>query len=123
MKIPASPRDSYNPRACPTVSAIFLIRRPPITRVSLLWEQLLASVPSSRPILHVQSRIYQEKIRDQFADAKIAPNRLEFVPRQGWEGYIQTLNLINIALNTLGHATALARDLEGIFLQISPISI
>jgi protein O-GlcNAc transferase len=72
-----------------------------------LWEQLLASVPGSRLILHVQSRIYQEKIRAQFADAKIAPDRLEIVPRQEWDGYIQTFNRIDIALNTLGHGAGI----------------
>ena len=65
-----------------------------------LWCRILAAVPGSRMILFVPSEVFRNKIRDRARSLDIHPDRLEFVSFQNWQGYVETYNRIDIALDT-----------------------
>jgi protein O-GlcNAc transferase len=72
-----------------------------------LWDKVLAAVPGSKILL----RIPFESLRPGIlAQLKVAPQRVEFVPHQSRQEYLQTYHRIDIGLDALpynGHTTSL----------------
>ncbi len=64
-----------------------------------LWAELLHSVPESRLLLHANSEFCRQSVRERFAAAALAPERIRFVGMQAWEGYLNSLQEIDIALD------------------------
>ena len=65
-----------------------------------LWIEILRAVPGSRLILYVISNVFRRRIQSRFAASGIAPQRLEFVAKQSFRNYANTLNRADIALDT-----------------------
>jgi protein O-GlcNAc transferase len=75
-----------------------------------LWSRVLAEVPSSRMILLADPRYFRKLATERFAKNHIDASRIEFVDRQTREGYLHTIDRIDIGLDTFpynGHTTSL----------------
>jgi protein O-GlcNAc transferase len=65
----------------------------------LLWARLLESVPGSRLLLHSAAGSHRENVRKRFESAGVDPSRVEFVPTQRYDVYMQTHCQIDVALD------------------------
>jgi predicted O-linked N-acetylglucosamine transferase (SPINDLY family) len=64
-----------------------------------LWAEILRSLSTSRLILHANPGSHLEAVRERFNKSGVSPDRIDFVGKQGWADYIQTLSRIDIALD------------------------
>jgi protein O-GlcNAc transferase len=64
-----------------------------------LWLEILEAVAQARLLLAAPPGSCREKIRQRFAEQGISCERIEFVGKQPWEGYIRTLQRIDVALD------------------------
>jgi predicted O-linked N-acetylglucosamine transferase (SPINDLY family) len=64
-----------------------------------LWSEVLAEVPGSRFLLHAPPGRSRERVRQCFARRGVAGDRLEFVGKAPWEGYVSTLQRMDLALD------------------------
>lgn len=64
-----------------------------------LWAQVLQSVPASHLLLHAPPGEHRQGILAVLDRSGIASDRVEFVSKQSWLGYMQTYNRIDIALD------------------------
>jgi predicted O-linked N-acetylglucosamine transferase (SPINDLY family) len=66
-----------------------------------LWAQVLAAIPKSRLILHAPQGAFRQDVLKRFTNRVVEADRVEFVPRQLWPAYIETLARIDIALDPI----------------------
>lgn len=64
-----------------------------------LWGRLLAAVPGSRLLMHANPGPHLEPVLERLGRAGVAADRIEFVPKQSWTGYVATYQRIDIALD------------------------
>jgi len=64
-----------------------------------LWARLVESVPRSRLLLHGNPGMYQQDVRRLFADAGVAPERLEFVGFQPVTEYLRQYHRVDLGLD------------------------
>jgi predicted O-linked N-acetylglucosamine transferase (SPINDLY family) len=64
-----------------------------------LWRELLGSVPESRFVLHTREGSHRDRLRQYFAEGKVAPERLEFVGFIPFDEYLRTFERIDLALD------------------------
>lgn len=64
-----------------------------------LWARLLASVKGSKLLLHSLSGSHRQEVLARFVAGGAAADQIEFVGHQKWEGYINTYQRIDIALD------------------------
>jgi predicted O-linked N-acetylglucosamine transferase (SPINDLY family) len=64
-----------------------------------LWARILGESPRSRLVLHAKPGSYLDQVRERFDRAGVSPERLEFVGRQDWPLYLQTISRMDIALD------------------------
>jgi predicted O-linked N-acetylglucosamine transferase (SPINDLY family) len=75
-----------------------------------LWAKVLDGVTGSRLLLLTPEGSSRHGVLDRFDKAGIAPDRIEFVPKQPRQAYLRTYHRIDIALDTFpcnGHTTSL----------------
>jgi predicted O-linked N-acetylglucosamine transferase (SPINDLY family) len=78
--------------------------------VLILWAQVLRQVPNSRLKLLASHGNHRRRTLDRLSEEGIAANRVEFVPRQSHQGYLELYHRIDLALDTFpynGHTTSL----------------
>jgi protein O-GlcNAc transferase len=66
-----------------------------------VWGELLAAEPGSRMILSCPSAGRQAAVLEQFARAGVSADRVEFLARQPWEGYVRTYQRIDVGLDAM----------------------
>jgi protein O-GlcNAc transferase len=64
-----------------------------------LWAKVLRAVPGSLLLLHAPADSCRRAAARMMETEGVAAHRLEFVPRQEWDEYIQTYQRIDIALD------------------------
>ena len=64
-----------------------------------LWARVLLSAPGSRMIIHSPPGRSLDEAAMRLEHAGVERNRLEFVGKQSWAGYVQTYSRIDIALD------------------------
>ncbi len=69
------------------------------TTVMDLWAEILQTLPRSRLLLNVPAGSCREAVLARFARRNVSPERVEFVAQQSWDGYIQTSQRADIALD------------------------
>jgi predicted O-linked N-acetylglucosamine transferase (SPINDLY family) len=79
-------------------------------RTLALWARVLNAVPHSRLVMLAPPGSYRQQMLAKFAAAGIESHRIELVPRQPRERYLQTYHRIDLGLDTVpynGHTTSL----------------
>ena len=61
--------------------------------------KILREVPGSRLLLQAPAGRARQRVIDRFVAGGIAKERLEFVGMQGWEGYLESLSRLDVALD------------------------
>ena len=69
------------------------------SQVLRLWVKILQSVPGSRLVLHAPAGAHRQSVRALFADAGIAPDRLEFVPMVPRHEYLCQYHQLDLCLD------------------------
>ena len=64
-----------------------------------LWLEVLRAKPASRLLLQAPSGSCRREVVQRFRAAMSPEDRLEFVGMQSWEGYLETLQRLDIALD------------------------
>ncbi len=64
-----------------------------------LWARILSKVPASRLLLNAPQGISRRNITEYFTSHGVSESRLDFVGQQSWQGYIRSLQKIDIALD------------------------
>ena len=64
-----------------------------------LWAEIMREVRGSRLLLHAPTGSSQRDVIERFASRNVSRERLEFVWRQSWEEYVQSLSRIDLALD------------------------
>jgi protein O-GlcNAc transferase len=64
-----------------------------------LWQRIMNDVPGSRLVLHAPAGSCRDRMLGSFGDAGVAPDRIKFVERLPWAGYIDAYQRIDIALD------------------------
>ena len=75
-----------------------------------LWARVLGALDGSRLMLLAPTRRAQERVRETFDTAGIAPDRIEFVERCGRLEYLRRYHQVDLCLDTFpynGHTTSL----------------
>jgi predicted O-linked N-acetylglucosamine transferase (SPINDLY family) len=75
-----------------------------------LWTRVLGAMPHSRLVMLAPHGSYRQQMLAKFAMAGIEAHRIELVPRQPRERYLQTYHRIDLGLDTIpynGHTTSL----------------
>jgi protein O-GlcNAc transferase len=84
-----------------------------------LWSQVLAATPNSRLILLSPPGEHRQRVLEKL---NAAPQRVEFVPMQPRENYLQTYHRIDLGLDTFpynGHTTTL----DGLWMGVPVVSL
>ena len=66
-----------------------------------LWSKILGAMPRSRLLLHAPEGSCRDRVLKHLGSEGMSAERVEFVAKQGWEGYIRTWQKIDVALDTL----------------------
>jgi protein O-GlcNAc transferase len=69
-----------------------------------LWLKILRAAVDSRLVLHVPESSCRERLRRQFSEAGMAPERLEFLGMQPREQYLESWRRIDVALDPFPYA-------------------
>jgi protein O-GlcNAc transferase len=64
-----------------------------------VWAKILGAAPKSRIKIHALPGSHTIKAMKHFTDAGIAPDRIEFIPRQAFHDYLRCYNRMDIALD------------------------
>lgn len=64
-----------------------------------LWMELLRRVPEAHLVLYAPPGSHRERVRETMQKARLATDRLTFVPRQSFEDYMRTYRDIDVALD------------------------
>lgn len=79
-------------------------------QVVSLWSRVLREVSKSKLLMLAPDGLFRRRLHEWFAADGIPPDRIEFVPRQRRENYLQTYHRIDLGLDTFpynGHTTSL----------------
>jgi len=74
------------------------------------WTQVLRKVQGSRLLLLAPEGEHRRRMLDQLAKERVAPSRVDFVPRQSRDAYLQLYHRIDVSLDSFpvnGHTTSL----------------
>ncbi|HEY2341930.1 MAG TPA: tetratricopeptide repeat protein [Chthoniobacteraceae bacterium] len=63
------------------------------------WSEILRRTPGARFLLHAPEGSCRRRVYERMAQAEVNSDRLEFVGRQNWNGYVQSLSRIDLALD------------------------
>ena len=66
-----------------------------------LWRQILLANPTSRLLLQALPGSHRDRLRNQFAQHQIDPNRLDFIGKLSFPDYLAAYARIDLALDTL----------------------
>jgi predicted O-linked N-acetylglucosamine transferase (SPINDLY family) len=64
-----------------------------------LWARILLNVPNSILMLHAPPGEARIHVLQHFERCSVQPARIQFVPKQSWNAYVQTYSQIDIALD------------------------
>ncbi len=88
----------------------------------VLWRKVLKEVPDSRLMLLMISERQRQRTRQLFAEAGIAPERLEFAGRQGRWNYLSTYNDIDVCLDPLPY-NGITTTLDALWMGTPVVSL
>ncbi|MDP9173886.1 MAG: tetratricopeptide repeat protein [Planctomycetota bacterium] len=87
-----------------------------------LWTKILTATPSARLIITTQLGAHQTRVQSHFVQAGIAANRIELIPKQRFDHYIQTYLRIDIALDPFPYGGGIT-TCDALYMGVPVISL
>ena len=88
-----------------------------------LWVRILQSLPGSRLVLHAPPGRHRDAVRALFADAGIAPDRLEFDAKVPRREYLRRYHQLDLCLDPFPYNGGVTSTLDALWMGVPVITL